>query len=34
MLDFANHFGLYAEETAADGSHLGNFPPKPSRISR
>jgi GH15 family glucan-1,4-alpha-glucosidase len=26
MLGFANHLGLYAEETAADGSHLGNFP--------
>jgi GH15 family glucan-1,4-alpha-glucosidase len=26
MLGFANHLGLYAEETAPDGSALGNFP--------
>jgi GH15 family glucan-1,4-alpha-glucosidase len=26
MLGFANHLGLYAEETAANGEGLGNFP--------
>ena len=26
MLGFANHLGLYAEETGHSGEHLGNFP--------
>lgn len=26
VLGYANHVGLYAEELALDGSHLGNFP--------
>jgi GH15 family glucan-1,4-alpha-glucosidase len=26
MLGYANHLGLYAEETGAHGEHLGNFP--------
>lgn len=26
MLSYANHLGLYAEELAMDGRHLGNFP--------
>ena len=26
MLGFANHVGLYAEETALNGEGLGNFP--------
>ena len=26
MLGYANHLGLYAEETGARGEHLGNFP--------
>jgi GH15 family glucan-1,4-alpha-glucosidase len=26
MLGFANHLGLFAEETSATGEGLGNFP--------
>ena len=26
MLGYANHLGLYAEETGAHGEALGNFP--------
>ena len=26
MLGYANHLGLYAEETGPRGEHLGNFP--------
>jgi GH15 family glucan-1,4-alpha-glucosidase len=26
MLGYANHLGLYAEETGNHGEHLGNFP--------
>ena len=26
MIGYANHVGLYAEELAPDGRHLGNFP--------
>jgi GH15 family glucan-1,4-alpha-glucosidase len=26
MLGFANHLGLFAEETAANGEGLGNYP--------
>ncbi|NJN07653.1 MAG: glycoside hydrolase family 15 protein, partial [Richelia sp. RM1_1_1] len=26
MLSYANHLGLYAEETGASGEALGNFP--------
>jgi GH15 family glucan-1,4-alpha-glucosidase len=26
MLGYANHLGLYAEQTGARGEHLGNFP--------
>jgi GH15 family glucan-1,4-alpha-glucosidase len=26
MLGYANHLGLYAEETGASGEALGNFP--------
>jgi GH15 family glucan-1,4-alpha-glucosidase len=26
MLGYANHLGLYAEETGPTGEHLGNFP--------
>ena len=26
MLGYANHLGLYAEETGPCGEHLGNFP--------
>ncbi len=26
MLDYVNHFGLYAEELGPHGEHLGNFP--------
>ena len=26
MLTYANHLGLYAEETGASGEALGNFP--------
>jgi GH15 family glucan-1,4-alpha-glucosidase len=33
MLGFANHVGLYAEETDKSGEGLGNFP-RPSPIFR
>jgi GH15 family glucan-1,4-alpha-glucosidase len=26
MLTYANHLGLYSEETAATGEQIGNFP--------
>lgn len=26
MLEYANHLGLYAEETGSSGEALGNFP--------
>jgi len=27
MLGYANHLGLFAEQTGPTGEHLGNFPP-------
>ncbi len=33
MLGYANHLGLYAEETGACGEALGNFPQAFSHLS-